>query len=155
MTEHWPRTTNGCDPAARRGWVCVALMRGRPRTATRFFRITVASLNELDGQYLCYNLSFLARGAALAGFVEEARQSLPAALNSPRFPMCEADWMIAEAAILAAEGTLEAASEQALRAARQAASLGEWAIVGIGSRCRPLQRGSGGGSTCRNGSRAG
>jgi DNA-binding CsgD family transcriptional regulator len=118
-------------PRGASGMGVVALMRGRPRTATRFFRITVASLNELDGQYLCYNLSFLARGAALAGFVDEARQSLPAALNSPRFPMCEADWMIAEAAILAAEGALEAASEQALRAARQAASLGEWAIVGI------------------------
>ena len=109
----------------------VALMRGRPRTATRFFRITVASLNELDGQYLRYNLSFLARGAALAGFVDEARQALLAASDSPRFPLFEADWMIAEAALLAAEGTLDAASEQALRAARQAASLGEWAIVGI------------------------
>ena len=109
----------------------VALMRGRPRTATRFFRITVASLNELDGQYLAYNLSFLARGAALAGFVDEARQALLAASDSPRFPLFEADWMIAEAALLAAEGTLDAATEQALRAARQAASLGEWAIVGI------------------------
>ena len=109
----------------------VALMRGRPRTATRFFRITVASLNELDGQYLSYNLSFLARGAALAGFVDEARQALLAASDSPRFPLFEADWMIAEAALLAAEGTLDAASEQALRSARKAASLGEWAIVGI------------------------
>ncbi len=87
----------------------VALVRGRPRTATRFLRITVASLNQLDRQYLRYNLSFLARGAALAGFVDEARQALLAASDSPRFPLFQADWMIAEAAVLAAEGTLEVA----------------------------------------------
>jgi DNA-binding CsgD family transcriptional regulator len=108
-----------------------ALMRGLPRTATRFFRIAVASLNELDGQYLCYNTSFLARGAALAGYIDEARQALLAGANTPRFPFFEADWMIAEAALLAAEGMIAAASQQALHAARQAASLGEWAIVGI------------------------
>ena len=35
----------------------VALGRGLPRTATRFFRITVASLNEFDRLFLRYNLT--------------------------------------------------------------------------------------------------
>jgi DNA-binding CsgD family transcriptional regulator len=43
----------------------------------------------------------------------------------------EADWSIAEAALLAAGGAFEEAAEQALQAARLAASLGEWAIVGL------------------------
>jgi DNA-binding CsgD family transcriptional regulator len=118
-------------PRGASGLGVTALMRGKARTATRYFRIAVASLNELDGQYLCYNLSFLARGAALAGFVDEARQALRPPPEAPRFPLFEADWLIAEAALLAAEGSFDAAAERALHAARQAASLGEWAIVGL------------------------
>jgi DNA-binding CsgD family transcriptional regulator len=117
-------------PRGASGLGVVALMRGRARTATRYFRITVASLNELDGQYQSYNLSFLARGAALAGFVDEAREALRPSKSEPRFPFFEGDWMIAEAALLAAEGTLEAAAAHALSAARQAASIGAWAVVG-------------------------
>jgi DNA-binding CsgD family transcriptional regulator len=109
----------------------VALARGQARTATRYFRITVASLNELDGQYQRYNLSYLARAAALAGFVDEARQALRPQKEEPRFPFFEADWLMAEAALLAAEGTLEAAADRALQAARQAASLGAWAVVAL------------------------
>jgi DNA-binding CsgD family transcriptional regulator len=118
-------------PRGASGLGVTALMRGQARTATRYFRIAVASLNELDGQYLCYNLSFLARGAALAGFLDEARSALQAPSEAPRFPFFEAEWAIAEAALLAAEGTFEEAAEQALVAARQAASLGEWTIVGL------------------------
>ena len=57
----------------------VALGRGLPRSATRYFRITVASLNEFDGLWLRYNLTFLARAAALAGLVDEARGAEPVA----------------------------------------------------------------------------
>jgi len=118
-------------PRGASGLGVTALMRGKVRTATRYFRIAVASLNELDGQYLCYNLSFLARGAALAGFVDEARQALRPPPEAPRFPLFEADWAIAEAALLASEGSFDAAAERALYAARRAASLGAWAIVGL------------------------
>jgi DNA-binding CsgD family transcriptional regulator len=118
-------------PRGSSGLGVVALLRGQARTATRYFRIAVASLNELDGQYLRYNLSFLARGAALAGFVDEARQALQPPRTEPRFPFFEADWMMAEAALLAAEGTLEAAAQHALGAARQAASIGAWTVVGL------------------------
>jgi hypothetical protein len=103
----------------------------RARTATRYFRITVASLNRLDGQYLRYNLSYLARGAALAGYVEEARQALLPAGDAPQFPLFYADWQIAEAALMAAERDFEAATERALRAARHAASLGQRATMAI------------------------
>ena len=108
-----------------------ALIRGQARTATRYFRITVASLNSLDGQYLRYNLSYLARGAALAGYVEEARQALRPAGDAPDFPLFYADWQIAEAALMAAERDFDAATERALRAARHAASLGQWATMAI------------------------
>ena len=108
-----------------------ALIRGQARTATRYFRITVASLNALDGQYLCYNLSYLARGAALAGHVEEARQALLSGVNGPHFQMFAADWQTAEAAVLAAEGNFAAATDRALEAARHAASLGEWAAMAL------------------------
>jgi DNA-binding CsgD family transcriptional regulator len=118
-------------PRGASGLGIAALMRGQARTATRYFRITVASLNELDRQYLSYNLSWLARGAALAGFVDEARRALRPPVATPRFALFEADWVIAEAALLAAEGALDGATDEALRAARQAASLGEWAVVGL------------------------
>jgi DNA-binding CsgD family transcriptional regulator len=118
-------------PRGASGLGIVALMRGQARTATRYFRIAVASLNELDGQYQRYNLSYLARGAALAGLVDEARQALRPQKNEPNFPFYEADWMMAEAALAAAEGTLETAADRALHAARQAASLGAWAVVGL------------------------
>jgi len=108
-----------------------ALVRGQARTATRYFRITVASLNRLDGQYLRYNLSYLARGAALAGYVEEARQALRPAADAPHFPLFYADWQMAEAALMAAERDFEAAADRALRAARHAASLGQWATMAI------------------------
>ena len=106
-----------------------ALFRGQVRTATRFFRITVASLNSLDVQYLRYNLSYLARGAALSGFIEEARLALHPEIDAPRFPLFEANWQIAEAALIAAEGDLDAASDHAIAAARHAASLGQWAAM--------------------------
>jgi DNA-binding CsgD family transcriptional regulator len=108
-----------------------ALVRGQVRTAVRYFRITVASLNVLDEQYLCYNLSYLARGAALAGFVDEARRALHPAADAPRFPLFHADWMIAEAALMAADGDFDAATEHALRAARHAGSLGQWGTMAL------------------------
>ncbi len=111
----------------------VALGRGLPRTATRLFRITVASLNEFDRLFLRYNLTFLARGAALAGNVAEARAALQPGEDAPRMRFFEADWEIAEAAVLAAEGAIGTAAEHALRAARRASSMGQWAVAMAGA----------------------
>jgi DNA-binding CsgD family transcriptional regulator len=111
----------------------VALGRGLPRTATRFFRIAVASLNEFDRLFLRYNLTFLARGAALAGNVSEARAALQPGENAPRVDFFEADWGIAEAAVLAAEGAITEAGAHALRAARRASSRGQWAVAMAGA----------------------
>jgi DNA-binding CsgD family transcriptional regulator len=118
-------------PRGASGLGVVALMRGQPRTATRYFRITVASLNEFDYLFLRYNLSYLARGAALAGFLAEAQEALIAPDDAPRLPIFEADWGMAEAAVLAAEGRLDAAADRALQAARHAASLGQWGAVAL------------------------
>ncbi|MEP6559600.1 MAG: LuxR C-terminal-related transcriptional regulator [Nakamurella sp.] len=114
-------------PRGASGLGVVALMRGQVRTATKYFRITVASLNEFDGLFLRYNLSYLARAAALAGFRNEARQALSPPPDAPQFPIFQADWQIAEAAVLATAGDLDAAVQQAVRAARTAARLGAWA----------------------------
>jgi ATP/maltotriose-dependent transcriptional regulator MalT len=108
-----------------------ALVRGQVRTATRLLRITVASLNSLDVQYLRFNLSYLARAAALAGLTEEARQALHPEIDAPRFPLYDANWQIAEAALMAAEGNFDAASNHALRAGQHAASLGQWATMAL------------------------
>lgn len=118
-------------PRGASGLGVAALFRGKARTATRYFRIAVASLNALDGQYLCYNLSFLARGAALGGFVDEARRALETPAEAPRFMLFEAEWLLAEAALLAAEGAFTAAGERALDAARHAASIGAWVTVSL------------------------
>jgi len=108
-----------------------ALIRGLPQTATRYLRIAVGSLYGFDAMFLRYNLSFLARAAALAGLVGEARSALDAPSEAPSLPLFQAEWEIAEAAVLAAEGQLARAGGHALGAARRAASLGQWAIVGI------------------------
>ena len=113
-------------PRGASGLGVVALLRGQPHTAMRYFRITVASLNDYDELYLRYNLSYLARALALAGLVEEARAALHAPAEAPRVPIFRADWEMAEAAVLAAEGNLAAAAGQALGAARTAASIGQW-----------------------------
>ena len=107
----------------------VALARGQVRTATRYFRIAIASLNEFDGLFLRYNLSYLARAAVLAGFTEEARAALDPPSDAPQFPLFQAEWERAEAGLLAAEGRLTAATEQALKAARSAAGKGAWGSV--------------------------
>lgn len=108
-----------------------ALMRGQVRAATRYFRIAVASLNEFDGLLLRYNLSFLARGAALAGFVDEARQALQPPAAAPLLAIFQADWETAEAAVLAAGSDIAGAADRALGAARLAASIGQWATAAI------------------------
>lgn len=118
-------------PRGASGLGVAALLRGQARTATHYFRIAVASLNPLDGQYLRYNLSYLARGAALAGYLQEARQALRPDSEATDFPIFRADWLIAQAAVLAAEDHYDAAAERALVAARHSASLGLWATVGL------------------------
>lgn len=49
--------------------------------------------------------------------------------DAPNFPLFRADWEQAEAAVLAADGTLSTATERALKAARTAAANGAWASV--------------------------
>lgn len=113
-------------PRAASGLGVVALLRGKPRTALKHFRATVAALNDFDGLFLRYNLSYLARAAAAAGLTDEAQQALAPPPEAPEFAIFGPDWHIAEAATLAAAGDLPAAIERALHAARTAAALGAW-----------------------------
>lgn len=113
-------------PRGASGLGVVALLRGRPRTALKHFRATVAALNEFDQLFLRYNLSYLARAAAAAGLTDEARRALTPSSEAPEFAIFQPDWHIAEAATLAAAGDLAAAIERALYAARTAAALGAW-----------------------------
>lgn len=86
----------------------------------------MAALNEFDGLFLRYNLSYLARAAAAAGLVHEAHQALTPPPEAPVFAIFQPDWHIAEAAALAAAGDLAAATGRALHAARTAAAIGAW-----------------------------
>ena len=107
----------------------IALQRGQVRTAARYFRITVASLNEFDRLFLRYNLAFLARGTALCGSVEEAQRALRSGADAPVFRIFEDDWGLAEAAVMAARGELGEAVSAALRTAEAAARIGSWAVA--------------------------
>lgn len=113
-------------PRGASGLGVVALLRGQVRTATTHFRITVAALNDFDGLFLRYNLSYLARAAAAAGLLDDARQALNPPPDAPAFPIFQADWQIAEASLLAATDEPAAGAASALNAARAAAALGAW-----------------------------
>jgi DNA-binding CsgD family transcriptional regulator len=107
----------------------VALHRGQVRTAARYFRITVASLNEFDQLFLRYNLAFLVRGVALCGAVEEAERALRSGAGALVFQAFEYDWDQGRAAVLAARGQFGEAVTTALRAAEAAAGGGAWSIA--------------------------
>lgn len=110
----------------------VALTRGCVRTANRYFRITVSSMNDFDGLFLRYNVAWLVRAAAAAGLVDEAHEAMQeVGASAPVFGLFQADWVLAEAAILAAQGHVRRAGEQALDAARMAASAGMWGATSI------------------------
>jgi DNA-binding CsgD family transcriptional regulator len=114
-------------PRGASGLGIVALQRGQVRTAARYFRITVASLNEFDRLFLRYNLAFLVRGAALCGAVEEAERALRSGADAPVFRIFEDEWDLARAAVLAARDQFGEAVTTALQTAEAAAAIGAWA----------------------------
>ena len=116
-------------PRGASGLGIVALHRGQVRKAARYFRITVASLNEFDRLFLRYNLAFLARAAALCGKVEEAERALRGGADAPVFRIFEDDWGQARAAVLAARQQLGEAAATALGTAEAAAAIGSWTMA--------------------------
>lgn len=116
-------------PRGASGLGVVALHRGQVRKAARYFRITVASLNEFDRLFLRYNLAFLTRAAALCGKVEEAERALRGGAGAPVFRIFEDDWGQAQAAVLAARQQLGEAAATALRTAEAAAAIGSWTMA--------------------------
>lgn len=115
-------------PRGASGLGIVALLRGQARTAARYLRIAVASLNEFDRLFLRYNLAFLVRGAALCGAVEEAERALRSGTDALVFRIFEDDWGQARAAVLAAQEQFGEAVATALQAAEAAAGIGSWAV---------------------------
>jgi len=115
-------------PRGASGLGVVALLRGQVRTAARYFRITVASLNEFDGLFLRYNLAFLVRGAVLCGAVEEAERALRGGADALVLRLFEDDWGQAQAAVLAAREQFGEAVRTALQTAEAAAGIGAWTV---------------------------
>lgn len=110
----------------------VAFARGSVRTATRYFRITVATHKDFDHLLLRHNVAWLARAAAAAGMHEEARSALRDV--DPNAPVCELlefVWRIAEAAVFAAQGQLGRAIEHDLDATRRGAAAGLWGVASL------------------------
>lgn len=116
-------------PRGASGLGVLALARGQARTAARYLRIAVASLNDFDRLFLRYNLALLVRGLVHCGAVEEAERALRSGEGAPVFRVFEDDWALAQAGVLAARGQLGAAVEQALRTARAAEQLGSWGLA--------------------------
>lgn len=109
----------------------LALYRGQTDTAIGHLQAAISVLSPLDAMFLRYNLAFLARAAALTGNLTQAQQALQPPADAPQFPLYEADWQIAEAAVLAAHDHLDQAAHQAMTAAHTAAGHGQWGIAGI------------------------
>ncbi|MEO6886105.1 MAG: helix-turn-helix transcriptional regulator, partial [Jatrophihabitantaceae bacterium] len=109
----------------------LALARGQVRTAARYLRIAVASLNDFDRLFLRYNLALLAQGVAYCGAVEQAERALRSGGGAPVFRLFEDDWALAEAAVLAARGHVDEAIEQAVRTAEAAEQNGSWGLASI------------------------
>ena len=107
----------------------LGLYRGQAETAATYLRTAIASLTPLDAMFVRYNLAFLARAAALAGNLAEAQRALRPPVDAPTFPLYDADWQIAEAAVLAAQYRLDDAGRHAMTAAHTAAGHGQWAIA--------------------------
>lgn len=118
-------------PRAATSLGLVALYRGRVASAVEHLRTAIAVLTPLDAMFTRYNRAFLARAAALAGDLAQADDALGAPEEAPRFPLYEADWQIAEAAVLAARFRLDEAAAHAMEAARTAAVHGQWGVAAI------------------------
>jgi len=109
----------------------LALYRGQADDAAAHLRDAIAALSPLDAMFVRYNLAFLARAAALAGNLAEAQHALQPPADAPVFPLYDADWQIAEAAVLAAQYQLADAAQQAMTAAHTAANHAQWGIAAI------------------------
>lgn len=118
-------------PRGASGLGIVALLRGRPRTATRYFRITVISLSAFDALMMRYNLSYLIRGAALAGNLAEARDAHRTGTDTMVLDVFTPDWQCAEAVLLAAGGDLEGAARQAMTAYGTALDAGQFMAAAV------------------------
>lgn len=127
-------TSVGDGPSDRSRWEYtlgrVALLRGELLRAERHLRRASATPSPFDLPFHPYNVTFLARalaGTGAAGAARDVLAEIDPAL--PRFRLFETEHELAEAAILAAEGSLPAAAERAAWAAELAAVRELWTVV--------------------------
>lgn len=122
--DEWLRPRGACALGV------VALAQGNVNTATRYFRIMVASQTDFDVLFLRYNVAWLARAAAAAGLFEEAQTAMDdVGHDTPVYQLFAFDWSIAQAAIFAAQGQLNRAIAHNFEAAQQSAEAGLWGVA--------------------------
>ncbi|MDQ1496442.1 MAG: hypothetical protein QOG69_2925, partial [Actinomycetota bacterium] len=110
----------------------IAMARGQADTAVRRLRRCLATLGPFD-QFVARHLnSVLARAAAASGDLDTATSALEAGAEQPRMKTYEAEWELAEAAVLAAGLHMDQAAERAAWAAGVAADSQLWNIAVAG-----------------------
>ncbi|MDQ1465117.1 MAG: hypothetical protein QOC73_2058, partial [Actinomycetota bacterium] len=110
----------------------IAMARGQADTAVRRLRRCIATLGPFD-QFVARHLnSVLARAAAASGDLDTATSALEAGAEQPRMKTYEAEWELAEAAVLAAGLHMDQAAERAAWAAGVAADSQLWNIAVAG-----------------------
>ena len=134
----WARRMHELAEAADDGWAgprsdyClgrVAMLRGQVRTANGLFRRAASALNPFDQTFLRHLRSMVARSAAAAGRVTEARAALEVPPGTPRMKVYEPEWELAEAAVLAASLRVDEAADRAAWVAGVAAARGQWNVA--------------------------
>ena len=134
----WARRMHELAEAADDGWAgprsdyClgrVAMLRGQVRTANGLFRRAASALNPFDQTFLRHLRSMVARSAAAAGRVAEARAALEVPPGTPRMKVYEPEWELAEAAVLAASLRVDEAADRAAWVAGVAAARGQWNVA--------------------------
>jgi DNA-binding CsgD family transcriptional regulator len=110
----------------------IALARGQADTAVRRLRRCIASLSQFDHFIARHLNSVLARASAVAGDLETAAAALEAGAELPRMKTYEAEWELAEAAVLAAGLRMDQAADRAAWAAGVAADGRLWNVAVTG-----------------------
>ncbi len=107
----------------------IALARGKGDTAVRRLVRCIGAVTQFD-QFIARHLnSVLARAAAAVGDLDTATAALTAGAHQPRMKTYEAEWELAEAAVLAASLRTDQAAERAAWAAGLAADGQLWNVA--------------------------
>ena len=110
----------------------LALARGRGVSAVRRFRRCLAGISPFDQFITRHVNAMLARAAAVAGDLGRAAAALAAGAGQPPMKPYEPEWVLAEAALLAAGLRLDEAADRAAWSAQVAADQQIWSAAVAG-----------------------